>query len=154
MSKKIQSIERYNEINQIEKYLHDIGVTGNTEVRINGIVKFYNEITGNSEPQEIFITDYYSEDGNRCYESLWIFYNNYACEAKKFLSENDFDMATVSRDSVVYWRLQTKDFNFETPTDSSRISFRVDYSNRVNCEIKAARNNCVYFMKLIKKYFV
>jgi hypothetical protein len=142
-----------NPMTEIARYLRDIGADEKSVSRIEEVMSFYGRMLGDINVDDVFVSDSMQENGTRKFDSLWLFYPGFACEAKNFLAENDFDLSIVSKDSVIYWRLQAKDFDFQNAGDASKIGFRVDFNNRVNCELSATGKNCGYFMEVFRKYF-
>ncbi len=134
-------------------YLHDINADGRVAARIEDVIRFYGNILGPATLRDLFVSESVDPDGTRQYGSVWLFFDTFICEAKNFLPDNDFDFSNVSRNAIVYWRVQAKDFDFDKSAEGSRIGFRIDFDNRVNCEMSATGKNCEYFMAVFRKYF-
>ena len=77
---------------QFADYLSSIGIKELFLKRAKEVINFYQEnIADNIE--HIFVNDYIDEQGNRHYESLWLFTEYYMMEAKQFLTKDEFDIA-------------------------------------------------------------
>lgn len=132
-------------------YLASIGIYGGIVERIENIMEQYRVIFPDKEVKDIFVTDYFSEDGNRNYESLWLFYDDVVCEAKNFITLDNFDCAKYSKDHLSLWRIEKKDFNLVEYNDNSRISLNANFGIDFEWEMKAARNNCIKLVQIIRE---
>jgi hypothetical protein len=137
----------------VASYLHDIQADGQVAGRIEDVVAIYGKIIGPAQLKDLFVSDSVDPDGTRQFGSLWFFFEDFICEAKNFLADNDFDFSKVTNNAIVYWRIQSKDFDFEKSVEGSRVGIRVDFDNRVNCELAATGKNCEYFMDIFRSYF-
>jgi hypothetical protein len=134
------------------KYLESIGIANALRERIDTIYKFYQEIYPD-EITDIFITDYIKEDGTREYENLWFFSEKHCMEAKRFITKDDFDIVPIKK-RVNYWTIQKQNYDFKKATEKSRLYLKFDLDAGINCDFKAAKENCDYLRKIILKYIV
>lgn len=136
------------------RYLESIDASRVVRERIATIYDFYRrtcpeEITG------IFVTDYIKEDGTRTYENLWFFSGSFVMEAKNFLAEDDFDLATLEQPPV-YLTVKKKDYDFTKATDKSRLylDFYLAVGSEFRATLKASRENCDFLRDIISTYLL
>lgn len=133
------------------KYSGDIELSTVYCNRVEEIYNFYKEICPETI-QDIFITEYINEDQSREYENLWFFSENYIMEAKKFISQDNFDMTVFS--NIIRWEMQKKDYNFNKAVIQSRINAKFEDSNSIPSYFKASGENCDYFKEMFMKYIL
>jgi hypothetical protein len=131
-------------------YLKAIGMTDVLTGRVKTIYDFYRGVCP-EEITDIFATDVFKEDGGREYENLWFFSQNYMMEAKRFISQDDFDM-TPARKHINYWSVNKQDYDFQKATDKSRLYIKITFDAVVVGELKASKNNCDYLREIFKKH--
>ncbi len=135
-------------------YLEDIGIKGALQTRIQTIINEYKKILPNKELQDVFVTDYFTEDGSRKYENLWLFFNDIICEAKNFNSEDNYDCVTYKPSGSTYWKITKKEYSFEETNDSSRFNIDLNINSEIKAILKSSRNNCKYLKEILLKYFI
>lgn len=134
------------------EYLNLIGITGLFYKRVEEILDFYQKVYPD-QAEDIFVGEYIDNDGNRQYESLWIFTESKIGEAKKFLTEDDFD-STFSKKQIKYWSIKKENYDFLEASTKSRMVIRFILKYNTNGELKASRENCKYLKTIFFKYFV
>ena len=132
------------------EYLKSIGITTALRERIETIYEYYKEICSD-EITDIFITEYIKEDESREYENLWFFSDKYFMEAKQFITKDDFDIASIEK-SIIYWKIEKKDYDFKKATEKSRLFLSAVLNNVVDGDFKASKENCDYLKEIILKY--
>jgi hypothetical protein len=71
--------------------------------------------------EDIFITDFIDQSGERHFESLWFFCGSACMEAKHFLSARDDDFDFMPGEgSTGYWEVTKTDYDFIKANDNSR----------------------------------
>jgi hypothetical protein len=141
---------------EFQSYLENIGIQPNAPYyeRIEAIIHFYENL-GITTIEDIFISEYLDKEGNRIYESLWLFTPVSVMEAKNFLTEENFDCALYD-DLIRYWVIKKKDYDFNTSSADSRITIYFKVSERgfggISGEIKASQNNCDYLINIFRKH--
>lgn len=133
-------------------YLKSIGITEAIRKRIETIHEFYREICPD-KITGIFVTNYMEEDGERMYENLWFFSENYCMEAKQFIAKDDFDITPI-RSRIYYWTIRKQDYDFKKATEKSRLYLKFKLSTRIEGEFKASKENCDYLREIFLKYVV
>jgi len=135
-----------------KKYLKSIGITNTLKKRIEEIYNFYQKVCP-EEITTIFVTDYIKEDGTREYENLWFFSKKYAMEAKRFIGEDDFDMAPI-QNQIHYWTIKKNDYDFKKAEEKSRLHLDISFGYDISGEFKASKENCDYLKKIFLKYVI
>lgn len=139
--------------NEFEAYLESMDLSSqkvkdNIELVIRYVTKLCKE-----EVIDIFVEDYYKDNGSREYGSLWLISNGYLCEVRDFRStvEYDIDVAPI-KDGVIYLRTYLKDYDLKEKSNKSRV--RVEFINKqtTDFEWRAAGKNCDKLMELIENY--
>lgn len=136
------------------EYLNSVGVTGALQERAEQVYSFYANFL-NWDVQDIFVTEYLEEKGERVFENLWFFSNDMVMEAKSFATEDVWDAVRI-KEKIHYFELKKTDFFIEGEafTSESRliISFSVDRFSSSN--LKASKENCIYLAKIFLKYVI
>lgn len=131
-------------------YLRSIGMG---EPLIERVTHFYL-IYENLYPESIkaiFVTDYIESGDMRNFENLWFFSSKYAMEAKNFATEDVFDLTPIEN-IISYWEIKKENYDFQHATDQSRATLFFKMKNRVEGNLKAAKNNCDQLKKIFLKY--
>lgn len=133
-----------------EQYLQAIGIKGPFLLKVENVLNFYQGIFGN-KVDDIFISDFIDKEGNRQFESLWLFTSTFAFEAKQFLKEDDFDCMTL-KNRVDYWQMKKTDYDFKTAGPKSRMLLTIRTNPMVGADFKASAENCDYLKAIFNKY--
>ena len=101
--------------------------------------------------EDIFISEYSSEDGTRTYESIFWFSSSYILEAKQFTSQYNFDITPLN--AVIYYELQAQEYDFERATDRSRLTVNARFGAlSMAAQLRGSKQNCNYLKNIIVKY--
>ena len=131
-------------------YLTSVGITGLFYLRTKEILDFYQKLYPD-QVEDIFVGEYVDKDGNRQYQSLWLFSETNIMEAKKFLTEDDFDCAPF-RKQIQYWDIKKENYDFSKASTESRMVIKVGFVHNVTFELKASRENCDYLKTIFLKH--
>lgn len=135
------------------EYLQAIGITEPYLQKIKPIEKFYREIVGFQEPQ-LFVSDYFTQEGRREYESLWLFSGNTLAEAKSFYIGDIYDSVKYGG-NISYWELRKESYDFVDAKNESRLYIKLSLTHaNVQAELKASGNNCSYLSKIFRELIV
>jgi hypothetical protein len=137
-------------LNEKFEYLEKIGIT--TEVlksSVESAFKLALQIFP-EEIEEIYVSDYIKDDGNREYESVWFFSKGYCAEARNFITEYGIDIVPIKTKRI---EINLKDYDFEKATESSRFQLSILLEEGLYAELKAAKNNCDNLRNIMIKYF-
>jgi hypothetical protein len=133
-------------------YLDSLEATDQVLTRVETILNFYKDLCP-EDILDIFISEYIKKDGNREYQSLWLFSKRFMMEAKNFLIQDDFDIAPINN-FVTYGDIQKNEYDFNTTSEGSRLFFKFSITDVVNGELKASKGNCNFLKAIILKYFM
>ena len=134
------------------EYLESIGVKGLFFKRVEEVLDFYVKVHP-AEILDMFVTEYLDKDGNRQYESLWLFSKTSIMEAKQFLKEDDFDLA-AARKQVKYWTIKKEEYDFKEASPKSRMTLGFSLATGISGELKASRENCDHLKTLFFKHII
>lgn len=132
------------------KYLELIGITDLFLKRIEAVVNFYQQLYAN-QIEDIFVAEHVDSEGNRQYESLWLFSQYGIGEAKQFLRADDFDFVPLS---VQYWCIKKTEYDFQKANSKSRMTLDLTLAFGTTCRFKASRENCDYLRDCFTKHIV
>lgn len=133
-------------------YLESIEVTKTHMERIEKIFEFYG-IASKVKIKDIFVNDYFTKEGERKYESLWLFSANYAMESKLDIPTDSYDLLPL-RNQVVYWELKNKDYDFKKATEDSRCHLRFTMTTDIEGTLKGTKENCDHLKDIFLNYIV
>jgi len=131
-------------------YLELLGMGEALQKRVEDIFKIYTKVF-ETQVNDIFISEYIDSENKRIFDSLWFFNAEYLMEAKKFVNEDDFDVMRV-KNHVVYWQVKKENFDFNEPTDKSRLALYAKNTDDMSGTFKASKENCTQLMYILKKY--
>lgn len=134
------------------EYLESIGVKGPFLKRVEEVLDFYVKVHP-AEIQDIFVTEYMDKDGNRQYESVWLFSETSMMEAKQFLKEDDFDSAAAGK-QVKYWRIKKEEYDFKQASAKSRVMLEFSLTSGISGQLKASRENCDHLKSILLKHII
>ena len=139
-------------IPHIVKYLQDIGIEEpileKLEVIYSHIQKIYP-----CKVLDVFIDDYYQEDGTHVFEDITFFTEEGEITAIHFLKKSEY--LFTPKNMIVYSiTINSKDYDFEKANKNSRltITYNVTEAVKVIGLFKATGNNCDYLMKCYQNY--
>lgn len=133
-------------------YLSSISATDQVMGRVELILNFYKEVCP-EDIKDIFICETIKSDGNIEYQSLWLFSEKYAMEAKNFLIQDDFDIMPINK-LITYCDVQKTEYDFNNISEGSRLFVKVSVTHMINGEFRASKANCNFLKTIILKYFV
>ena len=137
---------------RFKSYLKSIGITATLVNKIESILSFYKDICS-YKIEDIFVSEYLTEDGSRQYENLWLFSKKSAMEAKQFVSTDNYD-DTVFNKKIIRWDLSKTDYDFKNATEKSRAFLNVMIQDGVSGVFKASKENCDQLLMIFKKHIL
>lgn len=137
---------------EYSSYLKQIGITGLFYNRAKEVYEFYEKLYPGAV-QDVFVTDYIDSEGKRQYENLWFFTSTLVLEAKRFLTEDNFDSAPLKK-KVQRWQVNRTEYNFEKASTKSRLSITVELKFANDCTLKASQENCDHLRDIFIKHIV
>lgn len=134
------------------RYLTSIGVTELFQARAEAVVSFYEALYPN-QLREIFVTEYVDKENKRQFENFWIFTDTLCLEAKKFLTQDDFDASPLVG-QVKYWSVKKEKYDFLEASVDSRLTVYFSLVAGIVGELKASGSNCDHLKRLFLSYVV
>jgi hypothetical protein len=133
-------------------YLKSISLTEPFIKRITDIYEDYQTIFP-LEMLDIFVSEYVKDDGNREYQGLWFFSDNYLEEAKEFLVKLNIDICPYVH-CINYINFEYQDFNLKKAVDKSRLRIYFEFGNGKVGDMKASGVNCDYLIQIYRKFIL
>ena len=101
--------------------------------------------------EDFFVGDVLSADGTHTFGSAWFFTADLLIEVKQFVAQgsDDFDFARIQT-SAVWIRVTKSSYDFDTPTDASRLTVLAvgtDWSNK----FQASKSNCSHLKRILQE---
>lgn len=110
------------------------------------------------ETEDLFVTDYIKDDGERVFESLWLFNRNLVVEAKDFLNKEDFDLTPI-KSAVGYLCVKSSGFDFVKATNKSRLNIKFNFCleggmgfTGISAQMRASGENCLKLLGVLQTY--
>jgi hypothetical protein len=137
---------------EFNEYLRSIDISGALLTRVEEIHNYYSSYLG-FEINEIFVSEYITEDGSRAYENLWFFNLTHCFEAKQFVTMDDLDV-DFYRGEIHSINIVKRDFNIieNTNTDNSRLNLTFLFGANRAGNLKASKSNCLQLSKILKTF--
>lgn len=136
---------------QLMAYLASVDISGDLANRVSTIFDFYVE-TLETVVDDIFVSEYVTQDETREYESVFFFNQSSLMEAGDFVLKDDFDMAPIKH-RIKTWRITKNNYDFKNADRNSRMSIRITMIDGGSATLKASRENCDHLRDLFFGYF-
>ena len=134
------------------EYFLSLGMTNVLLDRVQTIYGFYENVCPENITN-VFISEYINEDGSREYISLWLFSETFVMEAKQFVTQDKFDMASY-RNVMNYWEIFKHDYDFGNGTDKSRLTLKASTTAHTSFELKASKENCNHLKNVLMNIII
>jgi hypothetical protein len=130
-------------------YTQTISLSTTLTAKVRSVFDFYSTICP-EEIKWIHISDYFTQEGERVYEAVYLFSDNFAMEAKEFASREDFDLAPI--ELISYLGIKKQDYDLKQATEKSRLTLFFHFSEKAYVEMKASKENCDNLWSLFREY--
>lgn len=131
----------------VEAYFASLGLTDALSDRFATLVALHERIT-QTPVEDVFASEYVSDEIGRVFESLWLFSGDLAMEAQTSIEDGDrFDLVPVRR-SVRHWIVEMRDFDLVTATENSRMSMEVWLADNRVGTLRASGANCEQLFRI------
>jgi hypothetical protein len=130
-------------------YFREIGMSPTAVRRAVEVIELVADMHPPGEEFNVFVSDTIDSDGNRIFPHLWVFSENYASEAKNFMTETNFDMVSIDLRQG-YLDVHYRNYSPGNWSEESRISADIRFLS-FSMEFFAARNNCERLYRLLKE---
>ncbi len=137
---------------RIKKYLKAIEVTNPIQQRIEEFHGLCETILEGKEICDLFVDEYINNDGERTYTAITFFTENMCLSAESFLSETNIHITPL--DLLDSFACKLMDFDFKKATKNSRVTIDLFHKNQARGYFKASQENCMYLVKIMKKYLI
>lgn len=122
---------------------------------INRIIDMYKILYPDVIFSDIFVSEYVKKDGERVYESLYLFTDTCIYEAKKFVQVNQQDLdITVMKESIVYYNIKSTNYDYAVCSEESKLSVDVTFDNKMHAILKASGSNCGKLIEITRTYLI
>ena len=136
-------------IKKFAEYLESTGMTKTALARAEEVISFYVDNCP-EKIERVFITDYVTEEGSREFESLWLFSPSLLMEASNFLSQDDFDFASVDT-GITRLVTRKENYDFRQADGKSRLNVEFSLGTQISGQLKASGRNCDYLRDVLKQ---
>ena len=135
-------------------YLKLIGITAEEYLkRIETIIEVHSTIC-QEEIIDIFVDDYFKEDGTREYDGLTFFSDEYIFGAAQFLTEDNFILSKRMK-NVTTIKIKGKNYDFKKATENSRLNIEIKHEIReLFGNFRASKENCDHLKNIYFKHIV
>jgi hypothetical protein len=131
------------------KYMQAISLSTTLTAKVQAVHDFYSGLCP-EEIKWIYISDYLTKEGERVYESVYLFSENFAMEASQFATGENFDFAPIT--SVVYLEIKKQEYDLKRATEKSRLNLMFYFSEKAYLDMKASKENCDYLWSFFREY--
>ena len=120
--------------------------------RVDEVVKFY-EAFSPEKVESMFVSEYTTEEGQKQFESLWMFSRHLLMEAKQFLLQDNFDFAPndMGGEHLV---IEKQEYDFQEAGEDSRLTLTFTLRSDISAELKASGSNCDQLREICLRHFL
>lgn len=104
------------------------------------------------EPDTVFITDYFDNEGKRHLENLWFISQEFAVECKSIETTENWDVVRIP-ERILRIDIKKHNYDMKIAEKDSRLSVNVFLAADLTCGYKAAAENCNVLREILVKYF-
>ena len=137
---------------EFTEYLQSLGFTDILLPRCNELFRMLSDIA-DEEILDIFVSEYFEEDGSRYYEDFRVFTKTYCLVGVNFLHE----------ERLAIWKyenryeninLRSTNYNFKEATALSNLAIHCTRESlqEASLILKSSRENCDHLYYIFKKY--
>ncbi|MGO9178015.1 MAG: hypothetical protein ACLQBX_17040 [Candidatus Limnocylindrales bacterium] len=140
-------------LEMLHRYLDLIGATDVLRERTEAMMGLYEAFL-TIEPSSVFVSEYPREDGSRAYESLWLFTDKLAMEARiPTPGDEQFDFVPIAH-GVRHLVVEAKDYDLRAASEASRMRVEMWLGDQLLGELKASGLNCDSLTAIVATYLV
>ena len=135
------------------EYLKSVGFQDPLLQRADSVLRFYSDFAC-IDIDLIFVSEYRDSKKGHVYESLWVFSEDCAGEAKLFKKQENFDLVRLSN-NVTQWVVDKTEFEFDDKaTDASRLTTSFVCGSGPLGTLKASGTNCLRLAEALRKFIM
>jgi hypothetical protein len=140
-------------IDTLNEYLLRIGATDVLRARAVSLLSLYEAFPA-VEPVDFFVSEYENEDGSQVYESLYLFNDQMAMEAKiPGPGDERFDFVPIAH-GIRHVVVQAKDYDLKLASSASRMLVQFWLDGQRLGELKATGANCDSLTAVTAAYLI
>lgn len=145
-------------IQMIDEYLTAINATAVMRKRVALFQERYSQLIPGIPLSDVFASEIRDSDGLRLWRSLWLWRDDYLCEAPNFLSDDRFDGVRIS--AIRQWTFSLSNFEIDSePTERSRAALDFTFGGgggilSGGCHLTATAENCVHLVRFFREVIV
>jgi hypothetical protein len=131
------------------QYLKTIDMPEPFIKRIRLLWERYQELC--PEPfSSVFVTDARAEEGQRLFQNIWFFSQNYVMESANFIANDNVDMVRFAN-KINRWDVSFANFDLGSEaTDAARLHVAFTTSDGNGGSLQATGQNCVALMAVVR----
>ena len=135
-----------------KEYLVNIGITDLFFEKAEAVIAFYEELYPD-QLENIFVSEYVDDEGKRHYDNMWLFTKDLACEAKAFLTRDEFDVASFGN-KVEHWIVKKESYDLCEASSRSRMTLQFTMSTQIGGTLRASGENCDFLREVLKEHII
>jgi hypothetical protein len=133
-------------------YLELVGSPKAIQERAESLLAVYESL--GVQPSGFFLSEYRQEDGSPVHQSLWLFTDDLAMEAKLPTTGGEqFDFVPLAR-AIRHLVVEATDYDFAKASDESRMRVEVWFDGQRLGELRASASNCDLLMTVVGRYLL
>ena len=137
----------------VTEYLAELGAPEALVERVERLVGTYQGLL-TEDIESIYVSEYRDEDADRTFESLWLFSEHFAMEAKLLgETEDQFDFVP-HKEAVRHLVVRKRAYDLETATDASRMSVEIWFVDQRYGILKATGANCLNLRTILTRHLL
>ncbi len=137
----------------LRDYLETIGMAAAHQERAQQLLALYLRFP-DIVPTAFFVSEYPEEDGTRVYESLWLFSDHFAMEAKyPGPGDERIDFVSLGK-GVRHVVVEAKAYNLATVSAASRMRVEAWFTGGRLGELRASGPNCDALRAVVSDYLL
>ena len=132
----------------LAKYLDDLGAPEALKTRIGTLVASYETVL-DEEVGAWFVSEY-AGDGERTFESLWLFTEAYVMEAELLGEDEDHFDFVPFKEGISRVAVQKRSFDLVEPTEGSRMTVESWVGDKNYAVMRATGANCAALLEILR----
>jgi Flp pilus assembly CpaF family ATPase len=107
--------------------------------------------------EDVFVSEYVSDEGDRTYDSLWFLTHDFMIEAHQFVTLDNADIVPLPP-RIGRIEVDRRDFELDRATERSRMTVEITLGppavDALTGTLRASGDNCLKLQELVEKYFL
>jgi hypothetical protein len=137
----------------LRTYLETMGMASAHQDRVQQLLALYLRFP-DARPTAYFVSEYPEDDGTRVYESLWLFSDRYAMEARyPGAGDERIDFICLQK-GVRHVVVEVKAYDLATPSPASRMRVEAWFTGNRLGELRASGANCEALRAIVSEHLL